>query len=798
MPIKHLIAFCICSLCISTHIHAQSFDRDTLNISLSVSGGASLGSYQAGLNWTLINFMKEVNDKPWFIRNFQVEAAPYYNLTGISGSSAGNINSLLSTIEWYKKDVSKAEESVFWETWINIGFEQLFPYGVKGSKDHNGGIFHREYFDNYTKDILFKELSNNIRETDDAIDIGVTLTRLEPAILSIDGSEVKTQRYVTSYTTRPIINDGKRVVTFTLNDAIIYNEGTNQNFGQLILPVFSRGEGFLRKRFDEVTEINKASSAIPFFFEPVQIPHYNTFENTGEVQNVDFVDGGMFDNRPLDLSIKLYQARYGVPENGIDEKFQLIFLDVQNRRKQDKGSNVQKEKPAKHGIQSAITLFNAFISSARHYELEVLYRSIDSGVFDRVEATNRYSDVVGSFFGAFGSFFGKPFREYDFYTGIYDGLYYIADRLMEQVLECSGDCEELKALVIEDLFYSMNLSLKAKYVVNRHYRSEFNKPSLLVDQDAFEKLEEAPYIMGVFDAFEKYNEDISAYNLLSDGEKAKRKEPYVKNFFERYGEYAYTDSVGTSTTIKNALLSNKSKDVREHNTNYEEKTPLLDKTFKEAVTNFDEFEQLLFGNIFQQWWRVENKYTTLREGNQNWEFAPEIAQFTYFKANPYKLKGFNPSPTIIPNNHLGFVKYLIPYHASLNLNDPGFEFGYNYFITKDRFYVPFEPIIRNLKLSNALMFRIGLGYDVVLNRTNRIGLSVGTQRKYSGTFEDIAKFPINTASLHFDLGNTIRFSGELTDGRLSPLFGEHKPIFGFKIGIVDLNGLLYWTGRILK
>ena len=60
--------------------------------SIAIRGGASKGAYEAGLNWSLLKFMREISDTRMLAseRTFQIE------LESITGASAGGINTLLS------------------------------------------------------------------------------------------------------------------------------------------------------------------------------------------------------------------------------------------------------------------------------------------------------------------------------------------------------------------------------------------------------------------------------------------------------------------------------------------------------------------------------------------------------------------------------------------------------------------------------------------------------------------------------------------------------------------------------
>ena len=51
---------------------------------------------------------------------------PRFNVTAAGGASAGNINGLLSAIEWCRTDAeTRYDRSVFWQAWVWTGWEQL-------------------------------------------------------------------------------------------------------------------------------------------------------------------------------------------------------------------------------------------------------------------------------------------------------------------------------------------------------------------------------------------------------------------------------------------------------------------------------------------------------------------------------------------------------------------------------------------------------------------------------------------------------------------------------------------------
>ena len=74
--------------------HSKNNTREQVDFSLVISGGVSLGAYEAGYNWAIIKMLTKVKQN-----NDLVEP----NLKSVAGASAGSINSLLSAMYWCQK-----------------------------------------------------------------------------------------------------------------------------------------------------------------------------------------------------------------------------------------------------------------------------------------------------------------------------------------------------------------------------------------------------------------------------------------------------------------------------------------------------------------------------------------------------------------------------------------------------------------------------------------------------------------------------------------------------------------------
>ncbi|HET9158075.1 MAG TPA: patatin-like phospholipase family protein, partial [Myxococcaceae bacterium] len=86
---------------------------------LTLSGGVSLGSYEAGLNWALVRvFRAEMSD-------MLLRRRP--RLVGVTGASAGSINALLVAALYCETTESAAratiDDNLLRSAWLHVGLD---------------------------------------------------------------------------------------------------------------------------------------------------------------------------------------------------------------------------------------------------------------------------------------------------------------------------------------------------------------------------------------------------------------------------------------------------------------------------------------------------------------------------------------------------------------------------------------------------------------------------------------------------------------------------------------------------
>lgn len=419
---------------------------------LTISGGISLGVYEAGLNWVIIEQLRDGNLKD--DKNVRLQA--------ITGASAGAINTIIAALRYCEKEnlPSNAEDNLFNQTWRYIGIEGLLPDNVKeydkldGYKD---GVFSRKVFadvlSTLTKKSAARDFRNNCK-----ISLGLTVTRHVPEdkVIGVGNSKqnIKVQRFVI-----PLLMETKNgYVTFKNN---LNYPSRNKELGYLFLK--QDKHGYIS--FDKILKSALASSAFPFAFGRVRLPYCRPISFNGnsvqtddspqtetfsslqemcpkkyESVTYDFVDGGFFDNVPLGLAIELTECRkhrHGNCEKEVASKRDVLTNEIVNYIYMDPSKRRNTQVSLQHDdepLNDGYGLYNQgkfWVKAQEIHANAELYRTLKDK-FDnsnpkinhkrKLLLTDRHPPLAGAYLAHFGAFFGQIFRDYDYYVGIYDGM----------------------------------------------------------------------------------------------------------------------------------------------------------------------------------------------------------------------------------------------------------------------------------------------------------------------------------------------------------------------------------------
>ena len=386
--------------CFTSALSAADLQR---RFSIAISGGASKGAYEAGLNWGLLKLMQDIRK----IEHNLVGESRTLEVASFTGASAGGINTVLSGLVWCSLPeaegglVNSIDDNIFRDVWLVPDVNRLLPPTADSVYYRDDDALLARY------DLL--QASNKLRErwsqpgfrAGCSVPLGVTVTRVVPEEFEVGGIEVQNQRLYIPFVARTQ-DDSTLGFYFDPNDYPAL-----PNPARILLPA----EPGAPPHFIDDQRIEEAvmiSSAYPGAFgrRHLQYCRQSSFAETNhgepgveqkqqqpvtqlvcpdgyELAEAEFADGGLFDNLPLGLARQLAEQHAHAAENVLPVTY--VYLDP-NRLRYDAPPAADKRACAGDSPPEACKLmeFSFFtehelllgaLGTARKYEL---YRELTS------------------------------------------------------------------------------------------------------------------------------------------------------------------------------------------------------------------------------------------------------------------------------------------------------------------------------------------------------------------------------------------------------------------------------------
>ena len=475
---------------------------------LTISGGVSLGSYEAGLNWALIHYLRVKRNE------YRHTGKIYPQLTAITGASAGSINTIVSAINWCideeriktlaaTKSTNRVEtifkdtvnDNLFRDVWLNVGMQNLLPASYEIGYMKDDALLSRKAFKS-SIDKITQLLSQPIYRDDCHLPIGITLTRVKPSVIPIAEVKVQNQR-----TTIPVLLTASGVVKgsgrvelqpLMIKDAVFNNVVHLPlrpiNEGQQVLP--SQVNQALEVKAADMLDAVQASSAFPVAFSrraldycrhvysQLAMNNNSAFHKNSKVPNVydfkcpdgyipdhaEFVDGGIFDNIPLGLAKMLaepepYDFNRLLQWINSQRPYNYIYFDPDNRRglgiESEMAATVQPAKEVGNGLMTQLSFLEGALVTGRHYEL---YNSLRDGSWTNQIYTfrDKLAQVLDSENAEITSLFQKIIKNIETLREAYQGpignsVGTIKECRTDNQEDCIGEITKLRITIIEQM-----------------------------------------------------------------------------------------------------------------------------------------------------------------------------------------------------------------------------------------------------------------------------------------------------------------------------------------------------------
>lgn len=289
-------------------------------ISIAISGGASKGAYEAGLNWAILKLTREAGAgkaKTPIGGRFRP-----FELVSSAGASAGGVNTILSGLTWCNRPEAEGgipdriDDNVFRDIWLRIDINEILPPRADSELYlPDDAVFSRkDYFDAAAD--LRKKWHEPAFRTDCRVPLGVTVTRVVPQALTVGNIEVKNQRFYIPFELR---------VEKDTSVAFFFDPADYPRLADpaMILMPRARNAAPFSISDDLIIEAATTTSAFPTAFGRRRLQYCRLEVGSGAalaesdeeasdtdlvcppgyvLDEAEFADGGLFDNLPIGLS----------------------------------------------------------------------------------------------------------------------------------------------------------------------------------------------------------------------------------------------------------------------------------------------------------------------------------------------------------------------------------------------------------------------------------------------------------------------------------------------------------------
>ncbi len=329
---------------------ALSATEQQRRFSMAISGGASKGAYEAGLNWGLLKILQDI-DK---VGDSLIGKSHDLAAASFSGASAGGINTLLSGLVWCSLPeaqgglVNTIESNIFRDVWLIPDVNSLLPPTADSEYYSPGDALLSRHDLLQAAGTLRKRWNKPGFRAGCNIPLGVTVTRVIPEELKVGNIEVNSQRLFIPFVIRtrpdgtlgfyfdpgeyPTLLDPSMILMPREADAPPFSID-DQHIEDAVVTSAAYPGGFGRKRLQYCRLGSYAADAD----DTSDVTANPDTAGTGlicpggyELAEAEFADGGLFDNLPLGLARKLAERRAQADENVLPVTY--VYLDPNRQR----------------------------------------------------------------------------------------------------------------------------------------------------------------------------------------------------------------------------------------------------------------------------------------------------------------------------------------------------------------------------------------------------------------------------------------------------------------------------------
>jgi len=488
------------------------------------------------------------------------------------------------------------------------------------------------------------------------------------------------------------------------------------------------------------------------------------------------------------------------------------------------------------GILAAVQVLGGAVETAQQYELQFAARDPkivrpDSLV---LRLTSRAHPIVGEHLAHFGAFLARPFREYDFYAGLYDALYFVASEYTCPAGPNGQADYQCIASAIAGLIGAKSLTLGsiAPPVLDTLFATEFSAPAFETQRRSlhasvrwgktFDDSATTSVLLALHGALQKTQ-------MTGDAASCKNLPlPHMLICTDRLDELVdhFRETKGVVRTVKQWRRS------------CEESAKKLEgpRRARACESAHDLYGLVIHprryaaqttDRLLQRLWDVEHRVhrdfkrradrdSLRRLGIDRLDAeVPTAVLLAQYRGRPLRPRyGWEWSTSSAPER-ARFVHYVVPYYFGFNVGDSGFELGYRptyhldhkwgiTFPITSHWTTPVTQTATGVLIGEGKDWYAGAGAGIagtgVIPRP--VGLFLpefGLTGQYwvpaAGKWDGNGRFVADAYADISLLAGRLRVAGRYTN-REDQLFDGGK--WAWSIGIADLNGLIYWLTRLQR
>ncbi|ACG74422.1 conserved hypothetical protein [Anaeromyxobacter sp. K] len=367
---------------------AEAGGRPDDLVAFTVSGGVSLGAYEAGLSWATVRYLTAVREG-----GTEVAALFRPRLAAVTGTSAGAVNALLAAATWCARPerAGDVDDNLFLSAWIDLDFDELLPRSALGYRPGDGLLSAAalERTGALIRSALFGPGAAGAFRPGCRVPVGIAVTQAEPRQRDVAGLTTSTQRLVIPWRLE-VGSDGAVAVhrqalrPGELSDSVLELDG---------VPAPGVAAPF---RPQVIEDALLASAAVPMAFAPRRLCAPATADADGEgapVRCHDYVDGGVFDNAPIGLAVDLVDAGGG---GSVLHPVIFFLVDPELRRLRPPPDASAADAPEHFTLGRHLRLFGRLLATGRSAELS---RTIGASGWNRTtqRVLREFAEVAAEF-----------------------------------------------------------------------------------------------------------------------------------------------------------------------------------------------------------------------------------------------------------------------------------------------------------------------------------------------------------------------------------------------------------------